>query len=259
MGQPLMRRAPKYVHGFIDRHGKPRFYFRRRGFKKIPLPGLPWSPEFMTAYEAALAGQPPQIGAGRVKPGTIRALALSFFNSPSFHALKPSTRSTYRNLLTRFCEDTDKSGRPHGDKPAASMQREHVIKLMAALAQRPDSANGLRKALRAMMKHAVETGVRPDDPTHDVKAIRVKSDGFHSWTDEEIAQFEKRHPIGSRSRLALALLLYTGQRRSDVVRMGRQHIRDGFLHVRQMKTGAELVIPVIPGSSRFSLARLPIT
>jgi integrase len=109
-----------------------------------------------------------------------------------------------------------------------------------------DSANGLRKALRAMMKHAVETGVRPDDPTHDVKAIRVKSDGFHSWTDEEIAQFEKRHPIGSRSRLALALLLYTGQRRSDVVRMGRQHIRDGFLHVRQMKTGAELAIPVIP-------------
>ena len=74
MGQSLMRRAPKYVHGFIDRHGKARFYFRRRGFKKVRLPGLPWSPEFMAAYEAALAGQPMEIGSARTKPGTIRAL-----------------------------------------------------------------------------------------------------------------------------------------------------------------------------------------
>jgi integrase len=94
------------------------------------------------------------------------------------------------------------------------------------------------------MRHAVEIGLRADDPTRDVKAIRVKSDGYHSWTEDEIAQFEKRHPIGSRARLSLALLIYTGQRRSDVVRMGRQHIRDGFLHIRQLKTGTELSIPV---------------
>ena len=75
-----------------------------------------------------------------------------------------------------------------------------------------------------MMQHAVETGMRDDDPTRDVKAIRVKSDGFHSWTDAEIAQFEERHAVGTKARLALALLLYTGQRRSDVVTMGKQHI-----------------------------------
>ena len=75
MGPHLMRRPPKFVHGFIDRHGKPRWYFRRPGFKQVPLPGLPWSPEFMAAYEEALAGQPAQIGNGAVKPGTLRALA----------------------------------------------------------------------------------------------------------------------------------------------------------------------------------------
>jgi hypothetical protein len=53
-----MRRPPKYVQGFIDRHGKARFYFRRAGFEAVRLPGLPWSPEFMAAYEAALTGQP---------------------------------------------------------------------------------------------------------------------------------------------------------------------------------------------------------
>src|SRR5215510_2527538 len=107
-----------------------------------------------------------------------------------------------------------------------------------------------------MMRHAVEIGLRADDPTRDVRAIRVKSDGFHSWNEDEIAQFEKRHPIGSLGRLALALLLYTGQRRSDVVRMGPQHIRNGVLSVRQQKTGIEkadevLEIPVHPDLARI--------
>jgi hypothetical protein len=75
--------------------------------------------------------------------------------------------------------------------------------------------------------------LREDDPTRDVKAIRIKSDGYHSWNDDEIAQFEKRHPVGTPARLALALLLYTGHRRSDVVRMGPQHIRNGMFSVRQ--------------------------
>ena len=66
MGSSVMRRPPPYCNGFIDRHGKARWYFRRAGFKKVPLPGLPWSPEFMAAYEQALAGQPAPIGAERV-------------------------------------------------------------------------------------------------------------------------------------------------------------------------------------------------
>ena len=65
-----MKRPPKFVNGFIDRHGKPRFYLRRRGFKSVPLPGLPWSPQFMEAYENALAGQPLQIVRSRTKPGS---------------------------------------------------------------------------------------------------------------------------------------------------------------------------------------------
>jgi integrase len=241
-----MKRPPKYVQSLIDRHGRPRFYFRRAGFKPVALPGLPWSPEFMAAYEAAIAGQPIQIGSARTKPGTMRALAVSYFNSLAFRSMKPITQSVYRSLIERFCRETDKNGKEHGDEPAAGLRREHIVKLMAARAEKPDSANGLRKVLRAMMLHAVDIGLRADDPTRDVKAIRVRSDGYHSWTDEEIAQFEKHHEVGSRQRLALALLLYTGQRRSDVIRMGRQHMRDGIIQVRQQKTGTALAIPVHP-------------
>jgi integrase len=210
------------------------------------LPSLPWSAEFMAAYEAAMAGQPIEIGRKRVKPGSMRSLAVSYLNSLAFRSMMPSTQSVYRNIIDRFCEEMGASGIVLGDMSAAGIRREHIVKLMAARASKPHSANGLRKVLRAMMQHAVDMELRQDDPTRDVRAIKVKSDGYHSWSEGEIEQFEASHPIGTKPRLALALLLYTGQRRSDVVTMGRQHVRDGAIHVRQQKTGAELQIPILP-------------
>jgi integrase len=237
-------KLPRYVHGFIDRHGKPRFYFRRAGFKKTPLPGLPWSPEFMAAYEVATRDQPVQVGSSRVLPGTIRALAVCYYNSAAFRSMGDVTQGDYRAVIDRFCREVGKDNQPYGDKRVATLRSEHIVKLMAV--RKANSANALRKVLRAMMKHAIELKMRTDDPTRDVKAIRIKTDGYHSWTDVEIEQFEARHPIGTRARLALALMLYTGQRRGDVVRMGRQHLRPEGIYVRQQKTGVELLIPVHP-------------
>lgn len=134
--------------------------------------------------------------------------------SPDFRTLKPSTQRAYRWIIERLCKN-------HGDKRAADLRRDHIVKLMAARAEKPGAANGLRMALRVLMKHAIDVGLRADDPTREVRAIRVRTAGHHSWTDDEIAQFERHHAIGSRARLALALLLYTGQRRGDVIRMGR--------------------------------------
>ncbi len=251
-------KLPLYVHGYIDRHGKPRWYFRRRGFKQVALPGLPWSPEFMATYENAEAGKRLEIGSRRVKPGTMRALAVSYFNSAGpipnsdclgFRSMKPSTQDVYRNIINHFCEDTGKNGSKYGDISAVAMQREHVLMLMAAKAEKPDSANGLRKVLRAMMAHAVAIGMRSNDPTQGVKAIKPKSKtGFHRWNEAEIAQFEARHPIGTKPRLALALGLYTGQARQDVVAMGPQHIKSEVLHWTRKKTESttaiDLQIPV---------------
>jgi integrase len=103
----------------------------------------------------------------------------------------------------------------------------------------------MRRSLRALMQHAVEIGMRSDDPTRDVRKVpTAKGDGYHSWTEGEIEQFERHHPVGSRARLAFGLLLYTGQRRSDVVRMGHQHLSDNAICVRQVKTGREVWVPV---------------
>ena len=176
----------------------------------------------------------------------MRALAISYFASQAFRDMADNSRICYRRAIERFCKQKDQLGQEFGDKSAAGLQRQHVVKILDAHAEKKQYANYMRKVLRAMMQHAVASGLREDDPTRDVKSLRIKSDGFHGWTEDEIAQFEHTHPTGSRARLAFALLLYSGQRRSDVVRMGPQHVKDGVLHVRQEKTAAQVGVPIHP-------------
>ena len=243
----IMRRPPKFVQGFIDRNGHAQFYFRRCSFKRVPLPGLPWSPTFMAAYETAMAEQPPQMTpAPRAKAGSFAALATSYFDSPAYMTMKPATKRLYGNAIERWCKTKDSNGNEVGTLSAATLRPHHLEDMMKAKADKPESANLVRKVLRAIMQHAVKIRMRPDDPTRDVKAIRIKNNpGFHSWSEDEIAQYETCYPIGGKPRLALALLLFVGQRRSDTVGLGRQHIdKDGAIHLRQIKTGAELVIPI---------------
>jgi integrase len=118
--------------------------------------------------------------------------------------------------------------------------------MVNAKAGTPGEALNFLVALRALMRHATTAGLRADDPTVGVRAPRYRSAGFYTWTEADIAAFETKHPKGTQARLALALLLYTAQRRADVVRMGRQHVRDGLLSVTQAKTGTTLTIPLHP-------------
>lgn len=229
-----------YIHEFRDRHGKLRRYFRRPGCKRIALPGLPGSHEFNAAYEAALAGSPApkQIGASRTVHGTVSALVVSYYASTAFLSLAPSSQKSRRVRLEKFRAE-------HGDKRVALLRRDHIEAMIAAkVKDTPAEAVNLLKALRSLMQHAVAKNWRADDPTLGVTKPKMKSGGYHTWTEEEITLFEATHRIGSRARLAFALLLYTAQRRGDVIRMGRQHLEDGFIAVRQRKTGTELRIPL---------------
>jgi integrase len=84
------------------------------------------------------------------------------------------------------------------------------------------------------------------NPAKDVPFLKVEGGGFHAWTDEELDRFEATYPLGTRERLAYAVLLYTGQRRGDVVRMGRQHIdKDGCIALKQEKTGMDVTLPIL--------------
>jgi integrase len=144
----------------------------------------------------------------------------------------------------------DVLARKHGEKPVAMLQPKHIRKLRDELKDSPVVANIRLKALRALFSWAVEEEEAPHDPTFGVKRLKHVSAGFHSWALHEIEQFEKRHPVGSKARLAMTLLLYTACRREDVVRLGAQHMRDGRLRYRQAKNEhrnpVDLNIPVHP-------------
>lgn len=132
-----------------------------------------------------------------------------------------------RSYLERFREK-------HGNHRLATMPQTFIVQMLDTM--EPFSARNWFKCVRALMQHAVATGLCKTDPTQGVKLPKIKSDGIHAWSEAEIAQYEAHHAVGTKARLALALALYTGQRRGDLVRMGRQHIRNGVaIEVRQEK------------------------
>jgi integrase len=245
---------PKHCSWNLDReNGKRRVRFRKVGFSTY-LIGTPWSEDFMRQYAAALDGveeRTTEIGAGRTQPDTISALIVSYYKLV-FPTLKRSTQGMRRSILEPF-------RREHGDKPARLLKREHVAAIIAKKADTPHAANNLLKVLHMLFAHAIDINMLASNPAAEVRKFRTESDGFHTWIEDEVAQFGGHHPMGSKAQLALALLL-TGQRRSDVVRMGWQHLVDGFIAVKQEKTGTPLLIPLdIDPSLPESLALVPKT
>jgi integrase len=226
----------QYVHEYRDRHGKLRRYFRRQG-KKTPLPGLPGSVEFMTAYQTALSGadRSADVGASRTKPGSVNAVVIGYYQSLAFRSLASSSQRKRRLLLERFRN-------ANGDTNISSGTQQNIVRLLNQM--KPFAARNMLKALRALLEFAVSEGFRSDNPTLGLKLPRIKSDGIHTWTDGEIEKYERYYPSGTKERLAIALLLGTAQRCSDIVRMGRQHVHAGMITVRQDKTRTTLDIQI---------------
>jgi integrase len=252
------RQHRKYVvHDKTD--GVDRWYFRRQGQPKVRLPGFPGSDEFNEAYYAALnaTGRPaPKRADGlpRAQPDTFRWLGEQYLASAEAKQLEPTTLRVRRLIFQSICSEPTKPGAKTlvGDMPLQFFGPKVVGMLMDRKADAPEAANGRRLLIRSVFRWAMKParGHVASDPTRDVDRIRTGSSGHHSWTDDEIEAFEKRHPIGTKPRLALDLLLYLTQRRSDIVAFGRQHVKAGWLHFTQFKgrnrNPVTLDLPIVP-------------
>jgi hypothetical protein len=78
-------------------------------------------------------------------PYEVHCFVLSYQNiaddrahSSEFRSLRPSSQAIYRGLIDRFSVQ-------YGDNRVANLKHEHVVKLMAARAEKPVAANNLRK------------------------------------------------------------------------------------------------------------------
>ena len=243
----MTRLKLRYVNEYRDRHGKVRRYFRRPGQRAIPLPGLPGSIEFMAAYQSALAiVAPPPPSPKHVIAGSLAAVTTGYFRSADYANLSPSSQRSYRVALKPILE-------AHGHRLVRELPPEAARHIFEAIgAARPGMANLTRSVLSKVMTYAIESGIRTNNPFAGLKRYRLGT--YHTWTDAEIAQFEHRWPLGTRERLAFALLLYTGQRGGDVAKMLRADIVDGRIRVSQDKVRKgvihELMIPIHPALAR---------
>lgn len=255
----------RYVHQDRSRHGKVRHYFRRRiGAPKIRLPGRPGDADFHNKYSELLLGTASTVTAAGsrsgaqqgIPAGCFRWLAVEYFKASAFKQLNPSTQGQRRRILETMLGEPTKPGSAlfYGDVKLRDVTTKALRVLRDRKADLPGAANYRVKVLRQLFKWALEEEHVTDNPARDLANIKRATQGIHSWTVEEVAQYEAVHPTGSKARLALALLLWTGVRRSDVVLLGRQHSHAGWLRFTQSKNRARrpvrVDIPILPELQR---------
>jgi integrase len=226
----------KYVNEYRDRTGKLRRYFRRGSTRGL-LPGDIGSDGFMAAYQGYLSGGSKPVPPPRNGEGSFGRLITDYYASRPFQNLKPSSRQIYRYVLEPLAK-------AHGHRSVALMTHKHASKLIQDIGEKkPGMANLTKSVLQKMMKYAVKAEWRDDNPFIGIEPF--KRGTHHTWTEGELKAFETRWSLGTRQRLAYALLLYTAQRVGDVAKMTRADISSEGLHVIQQKTGAELYLPVM--------------
>jgi integrase len=230
-----------YLMADRDRHGNARLYVRRYG-RKIRIRKKLGTEAFALAYADALRALEQDSGASEIvkaaPAGTFGWLAARYFASIEFKRLDRLSQTTRRLVIESCLREPRKpdSRDAMRDCPISVLSAAHVKMLRDRRAAHPGAANNRRKWLSTLFNWAVEHGLLRVNPARDVRKIQYATDGFHTWTVAEVRQYETRHPIGTKARLALALLLYLGVRRSDVVTIGRQHVRDGWLRFVPRKT-----------------------
>lgn len=236
----IRHKRPKYVHCFQDRHGKERVYFNRPGVRKIALPGPIYSEPFWIAYHKAMAGNPdkPTIGEARTIKGSINDLIARYYASPAFTKKRPATQRNYKSVLEPFRKE-------YGDGPVAEIRPKDIKAILDIVEQRSSSsAKNLRKRLVMIFKLAVEIDFIERSPMADVKAVKHETKGYETWTEDDIAKFRAHWKSGTPQRIAMEILLYTGLRRADAVRLGPQHIQGEFINITAQKTNVDLAIPI---------------
>jgi integrase len=236
----------KHTERNTDRHGNVRVYVRKDGRRLGRLYEKEGTPEFMAEYLAVLNGS--KLDAPKHQPkaldGSLSWLCQQYYVSAEFRGLDKTTRARRRSTLERICVT-------YGPAKYVHMEKRHVLAIVDERAGTPEAANADVKAIRGLFKWAINRNHANFDPTAGIGKLKPKNaDGFHVWSEAEIEKYEAKYPIGTKQRLALDLLLYTGVRKSDVVKFGPQMERDGALHFTEYKgrnrRPKSRAIPILP-------------
>lgn len=233
--EDMPRKLPKYVTKTRTRFNKVLFYFRQDKGPRTRLPNDPDSKAFEEAYAACLGGQPVKAKIEKAPSKSFRWLLDRYKESSAWSSLAPATRRQRDNIFSNILPKI-------GHIDFAAIQSAQVRNSMEARRDTPAQANNLLKALSGVFEWAARNEHVKVNPTVGVSKLKVKTKGFPLWTDADASAFRETWPIGTMQRLAFELLLHTGLRRSDIVQIGKQHIRGNVLSIRTKKTDVTITV-----------------
>ena len=230
-----------YLQKETTRHGRLIWYVRLGRGPRTRIHGAYGDADFIRQYKMAISGAIHDRPAGK---NTLTWLIDRYKKSSAWTELSPGSRRQRDNYFYHLRESA-------GTVPYRAIRKQNIIAGMDRRRATPAAANTFLKAVRGLFKWACDAEYIRENPTDGIKKIRYKTDGFPAWTLDDLSAFRARWDIGTRERLAMELLLATGLRRGDVVRLGRQHIRDGVATLKAEKTGATLYLTIWPELTRI--------
>lgn len=236
----MPRKLPLYVVRQTNRAGDWIFYFRVGKGKRVRLPA-PNHPTFKAEYEAALRGEPTATQP-KERPKSISWLIARFKESGDWKASSEATRKQRDNILFRMKDKSDGAGGKIGDHPYSLITVKAIRNGMDDRADTPAAANNYLKTMSALCKWAVKNEHMKSNPTEGISKLKLEGDGFPAWEIEDVRAFCLKWAIGTKPRLALELAMHTGLRRSDLVRVGKQHLKGGALSITTVKTKARITV-----------------
>jgi integrase len=239
---------PPHLHRQITRHGKTVWYVRIGKGRRIRIKASYGTPEFDAEYHAAMTDvvRP----RNPVKGPAASTLAWLIERYRETVAWRDKYSETTRRQRDRIFRQVIASS---GDRPFAKVRTETIIAGRDRRAATPHQARHFLDAMRGLFRWALSVRHVSVDPTAGVTSVsRRKGGGFRAWTEEDVAAYWKRWPLGTHERVWLDVLLYTGLRRGDVVRIGRQHVRNGIARIKTEKSGftVEVTLPILPVLAR---------
>jgi integrase len=237
----MPRPRPPNLCRQITRHGKTVWYVRIGKGLRIRLRSEFGSDEFDTEYQAAISGRPRPTKNTAV--GTLAWLLARYRETTEWQqGLSTATRRQRENIFAQVLATA-------GTVPIAKIIRATILEGRERRSSTPAQARNFLDAMRGLFKWAAKAEHIKVDPTIGVEnPPRKKNDGFIPWNEDHVAANERRWPIGTRQRVWLDVLLYTGLRRGDAVRFGRQHVREGVGQIKTEKSGftVAVTLPILP-------------
>lgn len=234
----MPRKLLPYVNRQVTRHGKALYYFRKGKGPRTALPE-PSDARFNDEYHKALLAASPE-KKSVAGAGSLTWLVKRYRETSAYRSLSAATRKQRDNIFKGVLEKV-------GHKAYKAVSRKIVVQSREDRASTPAQARNFLDAMRGLYRWALEAELVEADPTAGVKnPKRPETGGFAAWTEDDVLAFEERWQEGTKERVWLHVLLYTGLRRGDAVLIGKQHIRDGVASMRTEKTGTEVNVPILP-------------